>query len=185
MNAGLLAGIIFRRVMENKKILVASDIHGSMLALDRVLELARDYEADKVILLGDIFGTNASEMVEKLNTIANKLTVVKGNNDWYFEPENARFKIFEQTYENIGGKIAYVCHGHRLNDMALSSYGAKIIMQGHLHRPFIEKQGEIIRVCPGSIASPRFGSEKSFALIDGKKLQILTLYGDLIDEIEL
>ena len=156
-----------------------------MIAIDRVLDLARDYAVDKVILLGDIFGTGATEMVEKLNTIASKLTVVKGNNDWYFEPENAKFKIFDQTYENICGKIAYVCHGHKLNDMALSSYGAKIILQGHLHRPFIEKQGEIVRVCPGSIAAPRLGSEKSFALIDGNKLQILTLYGDIIDEIYL
>ena len=171
--------------METKKILVASDIHGSMIALDRVLDLARDYAVDKVILLGDIFGTGAAEMVEKLNTIANKLTIVKGNNDWYFEPENAKFKIFDQTYENIAGKIAFVCHGHRLNDMDLASYGAKIILQGHLHRPFIEKVGNVIRVCPGSIAAPRFGSEKSFALIVGSKLQILTLYGEVIDEIDL
>ena len=180
-----LAGTCFKESMENKKILVAADIHGSMIALDRVLDLARDYAVDKVILLGDIFGTNSTEMVEKLNTIANKLTIVKGNNDWYFEPQNAKFTIFEQTYENIGGKLAFICHGHRLNDMALEMYGAKIILQGHVHRPFIEKRGDIVRICPGSIASPRSGTEKSFALICGTKLQILTLYGEIIDEIDL
>ena len=80
-----------------QKFLIASDFHGSMVALDRMLELANEHMVDKIVLLGDIFGTGASDMVEKLNAVANKLTIVKGNNDWYFEPENARFKIFNET----------------------------------------------------------------------------------------
>lgn len=165
-----------------KKFLVAADVHGSMIALDNILSLADEHRVDKIILLGDIFGVNASEMVEKLNNVANKLTIVKGNNDWYFEPENAKFKIFEQTYENLNGKLAYICHGHRLNDMALEMYGAKIILQGHIHRPFIEERNGIIRVCPGSIASPRFGSSKCYAIVDEKKISIFDLDGGLVDE---
>ena len=68
-----------------KKFLVASDFHGSMIALDRTLQLMDEYSADKLILLGDIFGTGAEEMIEKLNAISHKLTIVKGNNDWYYE----------------------------------------------------------------------------------------------------
>ena len=166
-----------------KKFLVASDLHGSLIALDKTLELFNEYGADKLILLGDIFGTNATEMVERLNRIYDKLTIVKGNNDWYYEPENAKFKIFETTYENINGKIAYLCHGHKLNDMYLERYGAKIVMIGHVHRPILENNNGIILLCPGSMAVPRFGSEKSFALIDDKKIQILTQDGDLIDEL--
>ena len=68
------------------KFMVASDLHGSLISLNRVMDLFYEHKADKLILLGDIFGTGASEMVEKLNLVANKLTIVKGNNDWYFEP---------------------------------------------------------------------------------------------------
>lgn len=164
------------------KFMVASDLHGSMIALDNVLNLFQESKSDKLILLGDVFGSDMDEMVEKLNSIANKLTIVKGNNDWYLEPENAKFKLFNETYENINGKIAYLCHGHKLNDMFLSGYGAKIVMIGHVHRPILRYDGEVVLLCPGSIAVPRFGTEKSYAIIDEKKIQILSDDGDLIDE---
>lgn len=171
--------------METKKIFVAADIHGSMIGLDTALELAQDYMCDKILLLGDIFGANSKEMTEKLNNVASKLTIIKGNNDWYFEPPDfAKFQVFENTYENLNGRIAYLCHGHKLNDMSLDSYGAKVILQGHIHRPFIEQSQGVIRVCPGSISSPRFGSEKSFCIIDDKKITIYSVYGEILDEID-
>ena len=169
----------------SKRFLIASDFHGSLIALEKVLSLVEEYSADKLILLGDIFGTGATEMVERLNSVANKLTIVKGNNDWYFEPENAKFKLFNETYENINGITAYLCHGHKLNDMFLEGYGAKIVMIGHVHRPILQNNNGIILLCPGSMAVPRFGSDKSFALIDDKKIQILTQDGEIIDELYL
>ena len=81
-----------------QKFLVASDFHGSMVALDRVLELANEHLVDKIILLGDIFGSGAEEMVEKLNGVANKLTIVKGNNDWWYEPENRQCICSSATF---------------------------------------------------------------------------------------
>ncbi len=166
-----------------KKFMVASDLHGSNIALDKVLAIFKESKADKLILLGDIFGTGADEMVEKLNAISGKLTIVKGNNDWYYEPENARFVILKEAYENINGKIAYLCHGHKLNDMYLEGYGARIVMIGHVHRPILQDNNGIVFMCPGSMAVPRFGTDKSYAMIDDKKIQILTQDGDLIDEI--
>ena len=166
-----------------QKFFIASDIHGSMLAFDKMLNLFFESKADKLILLGDIFGANSTEMVEKLNQVYNRLTILKGNNDWYFEPENAKFKFFNETYENINGRIAYLCHGHKLNDMFLEGYGAKIIMIGHVHRPILQKNNDIILLCPGSIANPRFGSKKSYAIIDDRKIKILTDEGEIIDEL--
>ena len=163
--------------------MVASDLHGSNIALDKVLSIFEESKADKLILLGDIFGTGADEMIEKLNNISGKLTIVKGNNDWYYEFENAKFVMLKEAYENINGKIAYLCHGHKLNDMYLEGYGARIVMIGHVHRPILQDNNGIIFMCPGSMAVPRAGSEKSYAMIDDKKIQILTQDGDLIDEI--
>ena len=135
------------------------------------------------MILGDTFGSDSSEMVEKLNDISNKLEIIKGNNDWYFEPENARFKLWETTFVNLNGTLAFACHGHRLDDMNLQKYGTKIIMQGHVHRPFIEKRDGVIRFCPGSIARPRFGSDKSFAVVENKTIQIFNVDFEKIDEI--
>ena len=69
---------------KTKKFLIAADFHGSISAFDKVLDLFHQLKADKLLLLGDIFGTDAEEMVNKLNEIADKVVVVRGNNDWYF-----------------------------------------------------------------------------------------------------
>lgn len=171
--------------MEDKKILIVADIHGSMLALDETLNLANELMVDKIVILGDTFGTDSAEMIEKLNSVSNKLEIIKGNNDWYFEPENARFKLWETTFVNLNGVLAFACHGHRLDDMNLAKYGTKVIMQGHVHRPFIEKRDGVIRFCPGSIARPRFGSSKSFALVEGKRIKIFSTNFELFDEIDI
>lgn len=165
-----------------KTYLVVADIHGSLDGLKMTLELADLYHADKIIMLGDIFGANLTEMVEMLNPYASKLDIVKGNNDWYVEFEDAKFEAYPELYENINGRLAYLCHGHRLNDMDLASYGAKIVMMGHVHRPFIRLKQGVIWMCPGSIAVPRL-CEKSFAILDDSKIKILSVSGEVIDEI--
>lgn len=164
------------------KFMIASDLHGSVIALQKVIDIFKESQADKLILLGDIFGTDADEMVEMLNQISNRLTIVKGNNDWYFEPENAKFTIFNATYENINGKLAYLCHGHKLNDMYLEGYGAKIVMIGHVHRPILRMEKNIVFLCPGSMARPRMGSDKCYAIIDENFIKILTEDGEIYDE---
>lgn len=167
-----------------KTFLVASDLHGSLIGLQKVMALFEEHKADKLILLGDIFGTNAKEMVEILNTVSNRLTIVKGNNDWYYEPEDAKFEFMNEAYENINGRIAYLCHGHKLNDMYLEGYHAKIVMIGHVHRPILQKNKDIVFMCPGSIACPRMGSPKCYAFIDDKTIKILTEDGEIYDELE-
>lgn len=170
--------------MENKKFLIVADIHGSEIALDETLRLANELLVDKIVILGDTFGSDADKMVEKLNSVAPKLEIIKGNNDWYYEPENAKFSFYDTVFINLNGVLAYACHGHRLDDMNLPKYGVKIIMQGHVHRPFIEKRDGVIRFCPGSIARPRFGSPKAFAVVENKKISIFSTDFDKIDEID-
>ena len=171
------------KVVENKtkKFLVAADFHGSISAFDKVLDLFNELKADKLLLLGDIFGTDAEEMVNKLNKIADKVTVVRGNNDWYYDPLFAEFDIFDQTYENLNGRTAFLCHGHRLNDMNLGLYGAQVILQGHVHIPFIFKEQGVIRICVGSPARPRRGSEPTVVFVDEESIKILNLSGKIID----
>lgn len=168
----------------SKKFLVVSDLHGSLVGLERTIELMKEYSADKLLLLGDIFGINASEMIEILNGISARVTLVRGNNDWYYEFEDLKVPFMKDAYENINGRMAYLSHGHRLNDMYLEGYNAKIVMIGHVHRPILREERGVILLCPGSIAVPRGGSDKTFALIDDKKIQILNLDGEIIDELD-
>lgn len=167
-----------------EKFLIVADIHGSMIGLDRSIMLLDELKADKLIILGDTFGVDADKMVEKLNALGDKLEIIKGNNDWYYEPKDAKFVFRETTFVNLNGTLAFACHGHRLDDMNLNKYGTKIVMQGHVHNPFIEKRMGVIRFCPGSISSPRYGAPKSFAVVDGRKITLLSIDMEILDEIE-
>lgn len=173
--------------MENKIFFVASDIHGSLDALTETINLAKVYNADKIILLGDIFGAHATEMVEELNAVSHKLTIVRGNNDWYFDEEayGANFKIFDVTYENINGKIAYLSHGHKTQLEKIDEYGAKLVLVGHYHRPILREQNGKILLCPGSMQQPRSMVGKTFAVISDGKIKIMTPGGDLVIEMDI
>lgn len=163
---------------------IASDIHGSLDALERTLELAQKFKADKIFLLGDIFGAHAAEMVQDLNRVSNKLTIVRGNNDWYFDEKEygADFTIFEKTYQVVDGRLAYLSHGHRTNLEQLSTYGAKMVIIGHLHRPILRYEQGVLLLCPGSMAQPRSLSGKTFATIIQGKVQIRDENGEIIQE---
>jgi predicted phosphodiesterase len=67
--------------------------------------------------------------------------------------------------------------------MFLSGYGAKIVMIGHIHRPILRNEGGIIFMCPGSMAVPRFGCDKTYAIIDEKKIRILNDNEEVVDEL--
>lgn len=166
-----------------EKFLIVADIHGSMPALETTLGLVEKFDADKLIVLGDTFGVDADKMAAKLNALGDKLEIVKGNNDWYYQPQGVSFQFRENSFVNLNGMLAYLCHGHKLDDMNLNKYGTKIIMQGHVHNPFIEKRMGVIRFCPGSIACPRYGAPKSFALVVDRKITVYSLDMEVLDEI--
>lgn len=172
--------------MENKIIFIASDVHGSLSALEKTLNFAREFHADKIFLLGDIFGANPSEMVELLNNAPEQLTIVRGNNDWYFDEQlyGAKFKIFEKTYEFVNGKTAYLEHGHRVNIEMLSKYSANIVIIGHLHIPILRRENGIILLCPGSMSQPRSSVGRTFAVVRGNNISIFDEEKSLISSLD-
>lgn len=66
------------------KILIISDVHGNLPALERVINKHKN-EYDFVISLGDVvnYGPWSNECVEFLETIDNKI-LIKGNHEDYF-----------------------------------------------------------------------------------------------------
>ena len=73
------------------KLMFASDIHGSLPATERVLELFEQNGADWLILLGDLLnhgprnalpaGYQPAQVAERLNHYSDKIIAVRGNCD--------------------------------------------------------------------------------------------------------
>lgn len=132
------------------KILVVSDTHRSHENLERVLEL--EGPVDRMIHLGDAEGCE-----DEIEAMADcPLNIIAGNNDF--------FSLLEQEEEIMLGKYrTLLTHGHYyyvstgLENIKreAAGRGCDLVMFGHIHRPLIEREKDVIVLNPGSISFPR------------------------------
>ena len=136
-----------------KKILVLSDSHSYF---DKVLKIFEKEKPDIVIGAGD-----GIKDIEELSYIYPKAEyyMVKGNCD-YFDRSHNEENLFE--IDNI--KI-FLTHGHLYGvKRSLSSIkeigkksNASLIVFGHTHKPYIEKDGDMTLFNPGATEDGRYG----------------------------
>lgn len=153
-----------------QKILLTSDSHGNTSLL---LSIIKTEKPDFFIHLGDL--EDLKSRVEKELDISHKPCIfIRGNCDYSSQGELKENAVF-----HFCGHRFYCCHGHfeRVNyGVDTLSYIAcekncDIALYGHTHIPhdeFVQLpfRGPLIHVInPGSIARPRGGSSKSYAII--------------------
>ncbi len=152
------------------KYLFASDIHGSVADMRRLVDIIKEEKPDKAIFLGDFCGIgDTADMCEAFRNIKCKLSYVRGNCD-----DSGKLLLYgvrastTELTESIAGRKIFCCHGYQY-DRYLLPDGLKrgdIFVYGHLHVPSIEEKDGIIVVNDGSMARPRGGFEKTYAIID-------------------
>lgn len=160
------------------KIGVMSDSHGNLKAVKQAIEEMGP--VDVIIHLGDYM-----EDALYLRTITNvPIHILKGNLDSH---ANEGSMTLETT---LGGFKFFACHGHQhdvKNDLHCIYYAgleknAEVILYGHTHFAYIEDDGRVLIMNPGSVGAPKMGDPKSYGLItidDGDiKGEIVPLWND-------
>ena len=144
------------------KILIVSDTHGRHGNLDEVLE--REEKIDMLIHLGDV-----EEDEHYIEAMAQwPVHMLAGNNDFFsYLPGEKEIKI--------GKYRVFLTHGHgyyvsmstkRLREEAMRR-GADIVMFGHTHKPYIDVEGDLKVINPGSLSYPRQeGRRASYVVMD-------------------
>ena len=154
------------------KIVVMSDSHGNVRALQKIFDRMAD-SADMFIHLGD-GEADIERMKEKYPAL--KIYNVAGNCDWSSMAPS--FKVIEAD-----GVKLFACHGHnhgvkygyeRLFFTAIEN-GCKLAMFGHTHERFEYYNSEhgIYLYNPGSCSSPHDGNKPSFGVVDITKSGIV------------
>lgn len=152
------------------KILIFSDSH---CRTELMNSLAEKYKSvvNGIIHLGDF-----TEDVSELFNICSGIPIyqVRGNNDF----DNGY--PAEKTI-NMCGHTIYMTHGHRqrvyYNTTTLyysaTQSGADVALFGHTHVPYLQNEGGIIVMNPGSISLPRSCNGKTFGFLtfEGKKIE--------------
>lgn len=132
------------------RILIVSDTHGRHGGLDRALEEAGSI--DMFIHLGDVEGGE-----EYINAVVDcEKHLVRGNNDFFSDLPGE-----EEFY--IGEHKVFITHGHQYYVSLDTEYireegesrGTDIVMFGHTHRPYLEQDGGMTVLNPGSLSFPR------------------------------
>lgn len=166
------------------KLLIASDIHGSLYFAKKLVENFKKENADKLVLLGDLYyhgprnpfpkDYNPMEVANLLNSIKEKLWVIKGNCDSEVDEMISEFKFKKSISKIINGKKVFFSHGHIYNKNNLPKKDFEIMFYGHFHIPFIDTINGKTFCNPGSISLPKNDTMNSYIVFDEKGINIKT-----------
>lgn len=173
-------------------ILVFSDIHGSKIRLEKVLEKLISDNYDKIIICGDLLyhgarnplpeGYDPKGVTALLNSLKTRIVAVRGNCESEVDQMVLEFPVLgDYSYYNIDGRTIFITHGHGYAPENLPPLeSGDIFLSGHTHLP-VAKEEKSIYICnPGSISLPKGGYEPSYGILNKKGFVVKELFTDKI-----
>ncbi len=177
------------------KLLVVSDIHGSAYYAEKIPEIFEKEKADKIIVLGDLYyhgprnpltkDYSPMKVAEILNSLKDRLDVIKGNCDAEVDEMISEFKFKEHLLLDVNNLKVYFTHGHKNNMDNLPDEQIDMMVYGHFHTGFIVKKDGIIFANPGSISLPKDNTKNSYLILDKESIVLKDIDGNVIDEFKL
>lgn len=172
------------------KLLIASDIHGSALYCEKLIDRFGKEQADKLILLGDILyhgprndlpdGYAPKKVIDLLNPLADKILCVSGNCDTQVDQMVLNFPVLaEQAIIYADGIEMFAAHGHKQAPKLCKN---TVLLNGHTHIPEYCVTDTFIRINPGSVSIPKENSPRGYILYENKAFIWKTLDGDTYRE---
>ncbi len=178
------------------KILVASDIHGSLKYCTQLVDRYKQEKCDKLILLGDVLyhgprndlpeGYNPKGVIALLNDISEEILCVRGNCEAEVDDMVLNFNVLAD-YAVIwnNNRMFYLTHGHKINPQNPPKMkSGDILFNGHTHVSKIETFGEnnqYIYANPGSVSIPKENTPRGYLIVDDCSITHKTLDGEIIE----
>lgn len=179
------------------KLMIASDIHGSLYYCRKMKEAYEREQADKLILLGDLLyhgprndlprEYNPKGVIRELNGMKQELLCVRGNCDAEVDQMVLEFPILaDYMILYLEERMVFVTHGHVYHKDALPMLKkGDILLHGHTHVPAIRNEGEYWYLNPGSVALPKEDSANGYMIYEKGCFTLKELDGGIIRSAEL
>lgn len=179
------------------KLLIASDIHGSLKYCKKLLERYKEENCDKLILLGDILyhgprndlpeEYNPKGVIELLNSISSEMLAVRGNCEAEVDDMVLDFNVLaDYALLYLDNRMVFLTHGHKFNPQNPPKLKkGDILFNGHTHISKIEETDSFIYVNPGSVSIPKENTPKGYIILDEKIILHKDLDGNLLKEYKL
>ena len=172
------------------KYLVVSDIHGSGYYAEKIEEIVKKENPDKIILLGDLYyhgprnrltdGYNPMEVSKILNKYKDIILCTRGNCDAEVDEMISEFKFEDSIQLTIGEKIFFFTHGHKYNIDNIPQ-NIDVLVYGHFHTGYIKEKDGVLCVNAGSISLPKNDTPHSYLIIDDKQIILKDIDCNIVD----
>lgn len=178
------------------KTLLVSDIHGSLPALEQVLDFYHREHCQLLCILGDILnygprnglpqGLDPKGIAERLNQMASDIAAIRGNCDSEVDQMLLQFPILsDYTLLLDGSRRLFLTHGHVYNEQHMPSLRTDAFVYGHTHLWKLERQGGTTVCNLGSVTFPKGGNVPTFGLYADGTLSIHRLDGECLKSLAL
>ena len=179
------------------KWMIASDIHGSALYCEKMLQAFVREGAQRLLLLGDLLyhgprndlpqGYAPKEVIAQLSGVKDKVFCVRGNCEAEVDqmvlpfPVLADYCLLEQK-----GRVIFATHGHHYNleNPPLLQPG-DVLLHGHTHIPAKDNSLGFWYLNPGSVSIPKENSPHSYMTLEDGQFLWKDLDGAVYDSLAL
>ncbi len=175
------------------RLLIASDIHGDLDSMERVLRSFESEGAERLLLLGDLLyhgprndlpKTYAPKaVIELLNANKNNIMTVRGNCDTEVDQMVLTFPILaDYIYLSLDGLGIFATHGHHHNTQTPPPLRkGEILLHGHTHVLKCEEFGdENFYLNPGSAALPKENNPRTYMVYENRRFTVKDFDGNVI-----
>lgn len=179
------------------RLMIASDIHGSLYYCQKLIEAYEREHADRMLLLGDILYHGPrndlpkeyapKKVIELLNNMKQDLLCVRGNCDTEVDQMVLDFPILaEYAIVDAGEKMIFATHGHNFNEKNLPPLRTgDILLNGHTHVPKCTEHEDYIYMNPGSVSIPKEDSHHGYMIFQGGEFLWKDLDGEVKNRFEI
>lgn len=161
------------------KLMIASDIHGSALWCEKLLDAWEAEGRPRMLLLGDLLYHGPrndlpeeyapKRVIEMLNGIREHLLCVRGNCEAEVDQMVLRFPVMaDYCVIPLEDRAIYATHGHACGEKnpPLLMPG-DLLLCGHTHVPAFNRHEGFIYVNPGSVSIPKNGTPHGCMTLEG------------------
>ncbi len=176
------------------RILIASDIHGSLESSRFLLKKTQELQPRLCILLGDYLyhgprnplpeQYTPQAVVQTLGEIMDygtEILAVRGNCDALVDEGLIPFPLTESVQLYIDGRNFMAAHGHQFGrdpDFSLIPKGT-VMLTGHTHVPVAEAREHVFWWNPGSISLPKSGYPRTYGVYENETFTIYDIHENI------
>ena len=186
-----------REVVRYMKLMIASDIHGSVYYCEKLLEAYRREGAEKLLLLGDLLYHGPrndlpkdyapKKVIAMLNECKKELLCVRGNCEAEVDQMVLEFPVMaDYAVLYLDGHIIFATHGHIYNKKNLPPFKkGDILLHGHTHVQALEKVEDYYYLNPGSVSIPKEDNVNSYMIYENHCFMIKDMDGNVIKSMKI